>query len=54
MSKQELWELLTTKDECVEKIIFFREQMSKCREGIALANELIDRIDAILRREGEI
>lgn len=54
MTKQELWELLLIKDDCVEKIIFFREQISQCREGIALANEIIDKIDAILRREGEI
>lgn len=54
MDNKELWDLLIMKDDCVEKIIFFREQMSKCREGIHLANEIIDRIDAILRREGEI
>lgn len=54
MSNEDLWELLCMKDDCVEKIIFFREQISKCREGIQLANELIDKIDTILRREGEI
>lgn len=54
MDKEELWKLLSMKDDCVEKIIFFRQQISQCREGIALANEIIDKIDAILRREMEI
>lgn len=54
MTNEEIWDLIYMKDDCVEKIIFFREQISKCREGIQLANEIIDKIDAILRREGEI
>lgn len=54
MSNEEIWDLLHMKDDCIDKIRFFREQMSKCREGIELANEIIDKIDSILRREIEL
>lgn len=49
-----IMELLKIKDVCVEKIIFFRQQMWKCREGIEAANKIIDEIDNLLRKEGLI
>lgn len=51
---EKIMKLLKMKDDCVEKIIFFRQQMWKCREGIETANKIIDEIDELLRKEGLI